>query len=100
MSLTGVFGSLLKESISEKIKNTLMTGVRLCVLYIGISGISTNTNIMILIISITISAIVGEIIDIDYKLNRFDTFIQQKVTYKDDKVRLFSASTTSNQYMR
>ncbi|GIN90387.1 hypothetical protein J22TS1_14380 [Siminovitchia terrae] len=51
-------------------------------------------------ISITIGAIVGEIIDIDYKLNRFDTFIQQKVTYKDDKVRLSSASTTSNQYMR
>ncbi|WP_212947871.1 DUF554 family protein [Siminovitchia terrae] len=49
MSLTGVFGSLLKESISEKIKNTLMMGVGLCVLYIGISGISTNTNIMILI---------------------------------------------------
>lgn len=42
-----------------------MMGLGLCVLYIGISGISAGTNIMVLVISVTVGTLVGEIIDID-----------------------------------
>lgn len=84
--LAGIFGSLFKRGLSQKIKNTLMTGLGLCVLYIGINGISIDTNIMILIISISVGAFLGELIDFDSKLNKFGTLLQSKLPIKDDNI--------------
>ena len=53
--LAGILGSLFKKSISEKMKNALMMGLGFCVLYIGISGISADTNVILLLISISIA---------------------------------------------
>ena len=35
----GILGSLFKKGLSEKVKDTLMVGLGLCVLYIGMSWI-------------------------------------------------------------
>ena len=65
MNLTGVFinsgcvffafllGSLFKKGLSEKVKDTLMVGLGLCVLYIGMSGISTDINTITLVLSVS-----------------------------------------------
>ena len=36
----GILGALLKRGIPEKIKNALLLGLGLCVLYIGVTGFS------------------------------------------------------------
>lgn len=60
-----IVGLLLKKGIPEKMKDTLMNGLALCVLLIGISGSMKANNILLVIVSIVIGAIIGELIDID-----------------------------------
>lgn len=84
--LAGILGSLFKKNISEKMKNALMMGLGLCVLYIGVSGISANTNVIVLVVSISVGVFAGEIIDIDYKLNQFGLLIQKKIAGKGENI--------------
>ncbi len=72
---TVVLGSLLglafKKGIPERVRTTLMNGMALCVLYIGISGLfEDGTNILTVIISVALGAIVGELCDLDGAVNR------------------------------
>lgn len=82
----GILGCLFKKGLSEKVKGTLMIGLGLCVLYIGISGISTDINAITLVLSVSLGAFVGELIDIDEKLNRFGRFVQNKFPVKDEHI--------------
>ena len=67
--IVGAFiGILIKNGIKDKYKSTIMDGIGLSVVIIGImSGIKAN-NIIIIIGSIVVGSIIGEIIDIDLKL--------------------------------
>jgi hypothetical protein len=64
-------GLLLKRGLPEKVSTTIMNGLGLCVLYIGISGALNGENVLIAIISIAFGALIGEVLDLDEKLNRF-----------------------------
>lgn len=80
-SLVGLF---IKGGISEKISDTIMKGLALCVIYIGISGSLQGENTMVTIICIALGALVGEVIDIDEKLDKLGNFIENKVNRKND----------------
>lgn len=82
----GAFGTLFKKGLPKKIKDTLMIGLGLCVLYIGVSGISADTNMMILVLSVSVGAFLGELIDIDSKLNRFGVFVEKNLPIKDENI--------------
>lgn len=84
--IAGMLGALIKREISDKLKTSLMVGLGLCVLYIGISGFSSDTNVIVLIISIVIGVFIGEIIDIDKRLYQFGNYMQRKLPFKDDNV--------------
>ena len=59
-------GLIFKKGIPQKIKNALVTGMGLCVLLIGIDGMLNNdTNILIIIISMALGAIIGELLNIE-----------------------------------
>lgn len=85
-SIAIIFGSLvgllLKGGIQERISNTIMKGLGLCVLYIGISGSFEGENTIITIICMAIGAFLGELMDIDSKLNKLGDFIESKVSKK------------------
>ena len=76
------FGSLLgvffKDKFSKKIMDTIMSGMGLCVLYIGISGSLKGQNILVAIGSIALGAIIGELIDIDDRLRKFGIAMETK----------------------
>ena len=66
----GALGCLLclafKKGIPEKIKTTLMNGMALCVIYIGITGLfEEGINVIIIIISFALGAVLGELADFD-----------------------------------
>jgi uncharacterized membrane protein YqgA involved in biofilm formation len=69
-------GLFLKKGLPDSIKNSLMQGLGLCVLFIGISGLLVGKNITVTIVSITIGIILGEIIDIDKRLNSLGDKLQ------------------------
>lgn len=63
-------GLLLKSKISPKYQETIMQGLGLSVLLIGLTMAIKTQNVLIVTISMIVGAVVGEIIDIDGKLNR------------------------------
>ena len=71
-------GMLLKKGLSDKMADTLMKGLGLCTLFLGISGSLEGQNSLILIISMVVGALIGEGVDLDDKLNRFGKYIEGK----------------------
>jgi len=74
----GLIGLFLKKGLSEKIADTLMKGLSLCTLYIGITGALEGDSTMIIILSMVLGAVFGEKVDLDDKLNRFGKFVEIK----------------------
>ena len=50
----GAIGLLFRRGIPERVSKTVMIGLGLCVLYIGISGASACRSILIVIVSMTL----------------------------------------------
>lgn len=80
----GILGSLIKKGMPERLKDSLMTGLGLCVLYSGAAGFSSETNLLVLTISIAAGVVIGEVFDFDGNLNRFGSFIERKISLKDN----------------
>ena len=76
-------GMLLKKGLPEKLSDTMMKGLGLCTLYLGISGSLKGENSLILIISMVVGALIGEGIDLDAKLNQFGTWLENKFKSKE-----------------
>lgn len=73
-----IIGLLVKGRLTEKISSTIMNGLALCIMYIGISGALKGQDTLQVIICIAIGALIGEIIDIDKKLNNIGDFMEKK----------------------
>ena len=58
-------GLFFKNGIPKKIRTTMLQGVGLSVLLIGILGLEEVNNILVVIISLVIGSIIGEAVDID-----------------------------------
>ena len=78
-----VIGLIVKGRLTEKISNTIMNGLALCVLYIGISGALKGEDTLLIIVCVALGALIGEIIDIDSKLNKLGDYIEKKVNLKN-----------------
>lgn len=81
--VSGVLGALIRKGIPEKLKDGLMTGLGLCVLYSGAVGFSGETNLLVLTFSVALGVIIGELLDFDRLFNRFGSFVQKKASMKD-----------------
>lgn len=77
-------GMLLRKGIPEKMADTLMKGLGLCTLFLGISGSLKGENSMILIVSMVIGTLIGEGIDLEDKINRLGQWIEKKFKGKKD----------------
>jgi hypothetical protein len=73
-----IIGILLKKGIKEDYKNTIMDGIGISVLVIGISNALEFENLVVVIISIVIGSIIGELIDINKRLNNIGDRLQSK----------------------
>ncbi len=82
--LGGAIGLLLKKGLPKKMADTLMVGLGLCTLYIGINGCLAGENTLVLIVSMVVGTIIGEAIDLDDKINRLGKFLEQKFSGKTD----------------
>ena len=77
-------GLIVKGRLTEKISTTIMNGLALCTLYIGISGALNGGDTLIMIISVAIGALIGEIIDIDKLINKLGYYLESKFKNKKE----------------
>ncbi|MFQ9979679.1 DUF554 domain-containing protein [Clostridium cadaveris] len=93
--VVGTFiGLLFKKGISEKLSRTLMQALGLCALFVGIDGASKVDNLMVVIICMSLGALIGELVDIDARLNNLGFKIQGKFKSKKGNIAEAFVSTT------
>ncbi|MBR5312580.1 MAG: DUF554 domain-containing protein [Clostridia bacterium] len=90
--ITVIFGSciglLFKKGIPERVSSAAMTGLGACTLYIGISGSLCGENVLILIASVVLGAIVGTLLNIDGAINAFAGKIEARFRKSGENVSL------------
>ncbi len=73
-------GLLFRKGFPEKVKDTLMKAMSLCVLYVGISGLlSDGIKPLVMILSVAVGAVLGEWLDLDRQVNRLGAFVERKM---------------------
>lgn len=90
-----VIGLFLKENVNEKVSNTIMNGLALCVIYIGISGTLKGNNTIVMIISVAVGAFIGEIIDIDNKLENLGKIIEKSFNKNNGNISIAQGFVTA-----
>ncbi len=91
-----ILGLLLKKGIPERFQDAIMKGLALCVLLIGISGALEGENTLIAILSIVTGAIIGELIDIDRRLNHLGQLLEARFSKGQGEQTVARAFVTSS----
>lgn len=81
--LGSLIGSLAKKRIPERLTDTIVKGMALCVILVGISGALKYHSIITVVISVALGGIIGELADFDRHLNSLGDKAQKKFA-KDD----------------
>jgi len=88
--LGSAFGLLLRRGMKESVSNTVMQGIGLSVILIGLSGAIKTGNTLLVILSMVIGGVFGALIDIDSRMNRLGAWAQRKLTRGDDENNTFA----------
>ena len=82
--LAGHFSTLLPAGstlLAERLKNIIMQGVALCVMYLGISGCLEGNNSLIAILSMVLGALIGELLDLDKRIRSLGDWVQKRTEH-------------------
>lgn len=81
--IIGAFiGIFLKRGIPERLADTLMKGLGLCTLYLGVTGLMKGENSLILILSIVIGTLIGEILNLEERINQVGIWLEDRFSPK------------------
>ena len=83
--LAGIVGAFIGKRLPKRICDTVMHGMALCIIFIGVDGALSGDDTLVMIISIAIGAVLGEIINLDKWLNRFGDFLQSKLSHGEGR---------------
>lgn len=71
-------GEPLQQAPRRDVAGTVQKGIGLCVMLIGLSGALAVQNILIMILSVVLGGVVGELCDLDGLLGRFGAFVERR----------------------
>jgi uncharacterized protein len=78
-----IFGSLLGffiPTIPERMKDTIMTGLALCVALIGLGmALQGLGDILYIIVSIVLGTLLGEVMQIEGQLEKFGAYVEKRL---------------------
>jgi len=89
----GIIGSLIKKGIPKKLTDSIMSAMAICVIYIGVDGalaaappveegslLSAGVfKVLVMIISMALGTLVGELIDFDRLVNKLGDKLGEKL---------------------
>ena len=82
----GFVGLFLKKGISKRFSDLIMNAIALVTMVIGITFATASENMLVVIISLVVGALMGEGINIDKKLNQLGGLIKSKVKSESGNV--------------
>lgn len=88
--LGAAIGLLFRRGMKDAMAKTVMQGIGLSVILIGLTGAIKTGNTLLVILSMVIGGVVGSLIDIDAKMNRLGAWAQKKLSRGDDANNTFA----------
>lgn len=88
--LGSALGLLIRRGLKTSVANTVMQGVGLSVILIGLMGAIKTQNTLLVILSMVLGGVVGSLINIDERMNRLGAFAQRKLTHGDGSASTFA----------
>ena len=99
--ICGILGMLVKKGVPKKISDALVSAMAICVIYIGIDGaleaapkvaedsfLSAGlVKVLVMVVSMALGTLIGEIIDIDKWVNRLGDLLEKKLIKDGEKGR-------------
>lgn len=82
--LGGLIGLFLKRFIKDSYSESIMNGIGISVVVIGITSTIKSENMLLVVISIVLGTLLGEIVDIETKLNKLGVMIGSKFQNSDN----------------
>ena len=80
IAIGSLLGLLIRKGIKESLKKLIMQSIGLCVILIGIQGALKTEQMLLMILSMSIGGFIGNLIDLDNKLERLGSWAQHKLT--------------------
>ena len=96
--LGGIIGGLFGKFLKESLQNSLIKSTGICVMFIGLSGALekimsvqndgtlSSSGTLMMIGSFALGTLIGELINIDGKIERFGEWLKQKSGNKKDNL--------------
>ena len=94
----GIIGLLVKKGIPNRFCKSIKIAMAICVIYIGIDGALETApamnstflsdgliKVLIMVVSMAIGTLIGELIDIDKWVNRLGDFLEKRLVKGDGK---------------
>jgi hypothetical protein len=83
--LGGTLGIVIHAKLPDRITKIVFQGIGLFTIALGLQMAIKTNNFTIMIFSIVIGAIIGELIDIDSWISRFSEYVKSKIKIKDNR---------------
>ncbi|ASF41394.1 DUF554 domain-containing protein [Halobacillus halophilus] len=94
--IVGTLLGLFFTKIPERFKETVMSGVGLAVILIGLQMAFETDNIVIVLLSLLTGAIIGEAVHLEDKLEYIGRFIERKFTKPDQESSMAQGFITAS----
>ena len=72
-------GLLLRKGIPERLRETVMQGLALCVVLIGVTGAIKANDTMCVIVSMVAGGLIGSAVNIELRLNQLGALAERKL---------------------
>jgi uncharacterized membrane protein YqgA involved in biofilm formation len=92
----GLIGLLFGKTFPEKMRHTVIQGIGLAVLLIGGSMALLTKNALIVIGSLVLGGIIGELIDIELRLRNLGKWLEKTITTGEGNGQFTKAFVTSS----
>ncbi len=90
-----LLGLLFKKGIADNYKEIILSGVGLSVILIGVRSALVSDNLMVVIFSVIVGALLGEGLKIEKRLELLGAFLERKVTSKSSDSSSFARGFVS-----
>lgn len=75
-----ILGALVKKGLPERISGALTTAVAMIVVYIGIDGMLSGQNTLVLVLSVILGGVMGTLLDLDGKMHSLGLCVEKKLS--------------------
>jgi len=77
--ICSLVGCFLVKGIPQRFEEHILKALGLAILFVGFRGAFENQNMLLLIMSMAIGAVIGELINIDKWMNRFGLWAEKRL---------------------